>query len=655
MIFDEKEHVFIEQRGSRIISPKEVQKILESYQDDEKDYEHMNKYITRCMKRIKSPDPYTPQEDQNVRMIDYEINNLKLSSDPIYVCNYCLSYGNGLKKPYFHLKECVAAAEADNEELEVQKFKQFRGYSYRVGRRLYYLCIKDDRESSQSSNRDTLEVELMPNSNDVKIANSVIFEKSTNLFIEKDSGVILNPFLNEVDEFFSKKRSLRGKIDSILELVESCVQQISSPNYYEPDDDTTVTLLGGGLRYCRKQQRNIFVCRSCERIAFPRGGKAAITKAKEHLSFCNKSCQKSAITMYSGSYDLSVAGDVRRKRKHHLVVTGDFKRFITLEQFEQPGPLILTDSDSEEESGSDLSALITYDSKDIEEKINGIPIINLETSSESSDFDDSLPNSFINPPKNEHCSPRKIGYDRGFGLVPTKLLGSPGRSPSLHLSGSLSGEQSEDDGYLGDDGIEGTEEAEEPEVEQDDSELNALSHKKVDVEESDSDIFYTPVVSSDDEHEQIRNGNPGNKGNRNRFGDETGDLEDFQDFDFGSGAEVLSSNPIRLTPPRVPMFYSSPFRDTTRRNILYSSPRQNYSSPRQIYSSPRQTIDEANKRFKRSGIQLIPINRKKPRTDPEGSFLAKIPLMPSSSRLSESEIETSSDEELVNYLLSSHA
>lgn len=626
MIFDEDEHVFIDPQKHTILNPDIVREILDSYKDDRKNYDRINKHIASCMKRLKSPNPYAIQaRNQNTRIINHEIQKLELSPNPVYVCAYCESYGSISKNLHNHLKECVAAQESnfEKEDLGVEEYK---GYIYRVGARVRYLCVKG--VTSQPNKKGSFEV--VPNSNDIIFANSVIFEMSTNLFIEKDSGLILNPYLNDIENFLYKKRDLRYRIDSITELMEICMELITSPNYYKPDSGSTVTLLDQSLKYCKKQNRQLYVCRSCEKVDFPRDEKATNEKARRHLKKCNKSNKKPAcITVFSNYYDISVDEVDKKNAKHHLVALEDFKKFITLEQFEQSGSISLSEDEEETDSQTNITKEVPTEPIKGDMTFKGLPLVILESSSESSEVDE---------PERSYVHPSTINNSAASTSDPNISFAE--RQP-LFLSSDLAAEESEDDGYLGDDGL-------------------VRNQKLSDLNEDFEPVDGTNSVSHLSDHQTVRDAFRSSNGSdveleKHRDGEQIGkrkdpatsinendDLDDFPDFDFGNfDGEVLPSSPIMATPPRVPTLQSNLYPERTGSNLEFSSPRQD--------------IDKANTRYKRTRIQLIPINTKKPRTEPEVSFLSRIPLIPSSSRLSDSDIESSSDEELATFLLSSQA
>jgi len=254
------------------------------------------------------------------------------------------------QKPYHHQYQC----RFNPQKLKLT-FTKRRGYPYKAGRdnkTTRFLILPKDYEEGkeeyerQTVNQNTADVSLVEDSpSDFEIAKMVIFDTENNLFVEKKTKKILNPFTGELQDYFLKRKDLiRDRYNDIIELIDRCVSNIESPNYYFVDNILhNATLIDNNLKYCKKLARYMFVCHSCERRILHR---YCPENARAHIKSCKgwKGTQAD-ITVYKGAYTLNALHGNNEVRKHYLLVSSSFKRFISLDKFEESGNLIIDGND----------------------------------------------------------------------------------------------------------------------------------------------------------------------------------------------------------------------------------------------------------------------------------------------------------------------
>ncbi len=299
----------------------------------------MVRALKKCLKRKESSDPYIlPKNGANVRFVDHEIKNLKISDDPIYVCTNCLSFGGSLTRPSGHSLECL---KKTNSQPAKERFHKFQGYCYKTKGRMQFFCINHDKDNKAHETSPGMNISLVNDSAvDVIIGGFLIIKKKENLIIDKDSGKLLNPFTNEVYAVLKRRKELGDQIDEIYKAIETFASQIDTPNYYKADNgEHNTMIINKKLEYCKEEPLLLYVCHSCEKVAWTQ---RHLRRMKKHLASCQGAQHnESDIAVYEGYYKVDTVTTSGKPVRHYLAVSENFKKFTSIDTFERPKPTTL--------------------------------------------------------------------------------------------------------------------------------------------------------------------------------------------------------------------------------------------------------------------------------------------------------------------------
>lgn len=727
-IFDEKEHVFIDQRVRKIVKPTDVERTLNSMYKHP-DYSSLTKIFKKCLERMKSPNPYghLKDEEDNAMVISQEIARARISDDPLYLCNNCHSFASSLEKRPSHYKKCVkrkphARKTRSSSPAEYgDMFTKYRGYQYKAEQRLRFLCIKYTAADGQEQNEpdeDFPDLSITNNSlRDSEIAGLVIFDSTNNLFVEKGTGKILNPFTSELKFYFRRNKSLWNKLDIIYELIDKYTAVINKPNYYIVENKAhNASVIMQKLKYCKENFKSpLFVCHSCEKVAWRKG---EVRKARDHIKVCNYQNIKSALTVYRGYYNLMVeVGNVMKP--HFLIRAKNFCKFISFEQFQSPGDIYLNGEDrteepvvSEGENASIGSSVVDVQGP-AKTRISPRRRSSIDVGSSGVDNEDQQEirkRKAKSETDTSHGNKRKNVSKDGFKdhtansqipeISPSKLAGytssdsellidktgpsskrfldrsqesfesirnleteksvlkgtmlwksNDAKLSSSNISSSAGDPYSEDEGYLGDDGQETENEAETHPLAHGKKHIEAVQltklpngKTKIETENlvyQDFESFETEFHLHTSPRTSIKNNSSG------RESDSSDEFftpkDDYYEHEEPPECIPIQDKNVALHDDfdQIPDF---DFDEDKARVDMPSSPDLRPLRESPFISSPqRQFIDDANEKFKRTGIQLIPI-KSDPVYDRAVSKTYPIPLIPTTSTiLDESEVGESSE------------